>query len=182
MTKTSTALWKTLFRRAPFLVAPLLLSGCLATSPLGVSEADTNRDGLWDSVEWDLAQTKMAEKYDARPVRLMALHYQLKLKHPKYVDTVRYGAPSMYARASACLVHLYGEAAAPQIRREINQAVINVFFGDASKTLVSPRLTLRRQQHALVDKHWQTYERVPVPANEEACQDYYRGGDTFDRY
>ena len=90
----------------------------------------------------------------------------------------------MYARATTCLTHLYGEEKATVARREINKSVSEAFFGPANAKLVSPRLTLRRQQHQLVDRHWQSFRMVPYdnPSEAEACSDDYKGTDFFDRY
>lgn len=166
---------------ASMICAPIFVAGCLATSPLTFKESDTDLNGIWDSVDWALAQNRTLQKYDQRPVRLMAVHYQLKLRHPKYVDTVRAGAPSMYARAAACVSHLYG-ADADTVRRQILHAVTEVYFGVQTQKLVSPRQTLLRRQHALVDAHWQRFPMTSYPVSEEACEDHYRGYDIFNRY
>lgn len=171
-----------LFKFAAAALVPFMLTGCLSSLPLASNEGDVNRDGIWDSVEWDFYNNESVKKYDIRPARQIAIHYQLKLRHPNYVDTVRYGAPSMFARATTCLNHLYGTEKGATARRELNKAIGEIYFGDEKSRLVSPRMTLRRQQHELVDRHWQTFTMVPVAQNEEACEENYRGSDVFNRY
>lgn len=87
----------------------------------------------------------------------------------------------MYSRAVACISYLYGSDSA-KVRREILNAVTDTYFGPMKHTLVSPRQSLLRRQHALVDAHWQKFPMTRYPVSEEACEDRYKGYDIFDKY